>query len=215
MKGIAKTVIAVSGLFFIVVGLSTPGFGMGSGEVQQKMRQRQGEQRPPVVQAQRKVQEFKTVAQVVLSRLHVANELEMKAIALIKDRTENKRILQFLDTIESEHAALDEKLVKIAKDRNIELTDCEDLRKEFIEAKAKLEQLKGAELDRAFLVRAIACHRDMAAKIATLQERIRDRVVCEFVENVVDRIKAHQGAAEELLAAIGGTEGGTGDTEND
>jgi putative membrane protein len=132
----------------------------------------------------------------VLATLHEDNQSEIELGALAQARGQAEAVRQFGAMLVSEHTEADEKLIGYAADRTIDLARAGRARPGPVESptRAQLDELHGAEFDRAFIALTIEDHEEVVAYVREARGRVQDgalRALLGELEPVLDRHLEH------------------------
>ena len=147
----------------------------------------------------------KTSADDLLSRIHDANQEEISVGEMAQQKAQSAKIKKFGEHLISDHSKADQKVVAIAKEKNIKLDS--SLPNSAGEAKqnvsgatekAKLKFLTGKKFDKEFVESMNADHEKLIGFLKAAD--IEDRDLKALVKSLLPQLKQHQMMAKNLIA---------------
>jgi putative membrane protein len=141
----------------------------------------------------------------VLSKMHQANQMEIKGGELAKSKAADAHVRNYADLLVKDHKVADKMIQDLARKQGITLTEPmpkTDEEKSQMEmqkqAMAELESLSGPEFDRKFLAINKQAH-DMAVQMTTTAaQQLKPGPVQMLVSRMVPILKQHDTLAEHL-----------------
>lgn len=141
----------------------------------------------------------------VLSKMHQANQMEIKGGELAKSKTSDPHIRNYADLLVKDHQVADKMIQDLARKQGITLTEPmpkNEQEKSQMEmqkqAIAELESLSGPEFDRKFIAVNKQAH-DMAVQMtSTAANQLKPGPVQMLVAKMVPILKQHDTLAEHL-----------------
>lgn len=133
------------------------------------------------------------------ARVASNNMLEIRLGQYVSDRGESNDVKRFAEQMVNDHGKAKDLLEKIASEKGIELP--RHLNQEDEKALNGLEQLSGAELDRAYVSQMVADHE---AAVKAAEDEIRDGTQVEMkyvAEKILPTLESHLKMAKSLAAA--------------
>jgi putative membrane protein len=131
-----------------------------------------------------------------LSRLHVANQKEIKAGALAVERGQSKETRRFGRHLVDDHTAADGKLVALAKRKSVELPEMES------SALDVLRNAKDADFDRIFSSMMVKEHEQAIKLVKGAQGTCKDTEILAFLKDVLPTLEKHRDMAADLQNPI-------------
>jgi len=142
----------------------------------------------------------------IASVLRVVNKAEAESGQLAQKKAENPEVKQFASQMVVDHQRADQKVEKLMTQLKIkpqEFTTAQEMRVAAEQSKAKLEQLNGADFDKAFLESQISMHQDVLKTIDTqLLPSAKSAAVKTMVQEMRPKIAAHLRHAEALQTKL-------------
>lgn len=136
-----------------------------------------------------------------------ANQVDVDAGKLAKNRTKNKDVRQFAQQMITDHTGVNQQAVALAKKLEVkpEPSDTSrDLQKGGDENVAKLKKLKGARFDKAYVAHEVAYHQAVLDAIdKTLVPSAQNAELKDLIVKVRPAIAAHLDHAKHLQAQLG------------
>jgi putative membrane protein len=145
-----------------------------------------------------------------LERLHHANQQEIKLGQLAQQNAQNPEVKTFGSQMVQEHTTADEKLLTYAKGKNLKLADpkpINDVEKKVMAAdKAsaeKLQALKGAPFDSAYMSNQIGAHDMVLGKLAAGQQAFSGNAeALALINENVQHVAMHRQQAYTVLGKL-------------
>ncbi|SEU35887.1 DUF4142 domain-containing protein [Stigmatella erecta] len=158
-----------------------------------------------------------------LERLHHANQQEIKLGQLAQQNAQSPDVKSFGSQMVQEHTAADEKLMTYAKGKNLKLADpkpMNDVEKKAMAAdKAsaeKLQALKGAPFDSAYMANQLGAHDMVLGKLAAGQQAFSGNAeALALINENAQHVAMHRQQAYTVLGKLAPQPsgvGGSGDT---
>jgi putative membrane protein len=142
----------------------------------------------------------------VASAAVTANQVDIDYAAIALKTSKNKDILNFANTMTTDHKAVIAQAVTLAKKLKVTpqtnyLT--KKLQTDANATKAKLKKLKGAAFDKAYIDNEVAYHKAVIGAVETLLIPDTDNAELKsLLQNVVPALKTHLAHAEMLQKSI-------------
>jgi putative membrane protein len=137
-----------------------------------------------------------------LQKLHKVNLHEIE-LARLAEQNGTDRVKGLASTILKDHQAADQKVMALAKKKNISLSDAPmnpDMQKQKEMKKDRLSSLKGPEFDREFANEMATAHRRVISLAQTWKQNCKDQDVCNLIDSMLPTLERHQQMAEQLKA---------------
>jgi putative membrane protein len=144
--------------------------------------------------------------QLVLSKIHHANTVEIKAAKLALQRSDSPEIKQVAQQIIKDHTDADTEVKQVAKADNIRLlvplipqNDAD--KKEMAEHKSEmagLEKLHGVAFDTQYQKMMVDAHKADIAELTNVQPKLQNENARDLVEKLIPKFQHH----EQVLASI-------------
>jgi putative membrane protein len=136
----------------------------------------------------------------VLKNLHDANQMEIVAGKLAEDKGQSRDVKKFGKALVSDHSSADRKVLKLAKDEDIDLpsnpmTSGEDMK--------RLELAMGTDFDRTFASEMLAGHQKVIADVKAALADTTDAKLKSLLTATLPVLEKHRQAAQTLLGQLG------------
>jgi putative membrane protein len=127
-----------------------------------------------------------------LTVLHVANQKEVKAGGLAIERGQTKGIREFGKMMVEDHTAADDKIVALARKKDVVLAEMEST------ALDTLRATKDTEFDRTFITMMVKEHEHAIKVVKDAQRKCKDKDILAFLGDTLPTLQKHRDAAERL-----------------
>lgn len=153
-------------------------------------------------------------------KLHHINEMEIKAGKLEQQQGESSRVKSFGAQLVRDHQAADRQVMAYARKHKLEVsgpavgqaenkentTGAESADEMAMQAEMKrLESLKGAELDRAFLTSMVSGHDKAIDFVRSARGATSDRDLASLLDQLLPSLQKHRDTAATLSSSLHGT----------
>lgn len=131
----------------------------------------------------------------------MANLAEVELAKLGAQKAQNEDLKKLSEHLQKDHSAANEKLQPIAQKQGITLPESLDSKHE--QAKTKLQDLTGAEFDKAYATQLL---RDHARSIALFQREAQtgqDQDIKDYAKSTLSTLKKHMKSAQKAATDVG------------
>lgn len=132
----------------------------------------------------------------------VANQIDIDYAAIAKEKSTNKAILHFAETMASDHKAVIDQAVALAKKLNVTPKDnavSQKLHSDADKTKAALSAKSGKAFDKAYIDNEVAYHKAVINAVETLLiPDASNAELKQLLQNVLPTLKAHLAHAEKV-----------------
>ena len=157
---------------------------------------------------------------LTIPKLHQINQMEIKAGQLAQRHGESARVKQYAAQMVRDHQSADRQVMAYAKKHKIDIgmqasakaenklnaTTPEAADDPAMQAEmTRLESLKGAELDRAFLTAMVSGHDQAIAMVRSASAATSDRDLSGLLNQLLPTLQKHRDMAATLLNGLHGT----------
>jgi putative membrane protein len=137
----------------------------------------------------------------VLSTIHEANLMEIQVGKLVASKTATKAVVKYAKMLEQEHTAADQKVMDLAKQRQIAIVEIREMREQTTRIVQKLTPLQGKDLDKEFLRSSVSAHEQVIQQLKTAQTELpAASAVKPLIEQLMPALEEHRDQAKQLLS---------------
>ncbi|MDC0711328.1 DUF4142 domain-containing protein [Stigmatella sp. ncwal1] len=153
-----------------------------------------------------------------LERLHHANQQEVKLGEIAQQNASNADVKSFASMMVKEHTAADQKLMTYAQGKGLKLAEPKPLNDVEKKVKAadkasteKLQALKGAPFDSAYMANQLGAHDMVLGKLAAGQQAFSDNAeALALINENVQHVSQHRQQAYTVLGKLAPQPAGVG-----
>ena len=154
--------------------------------------------------------EQKEMTGMVLSKMHMTNEMEVKLGELAKKKGASDEVRRYGDRLVRDHRFADGKVEDMAKAKGIALqmpeakTDAEkqDMQKDQ-QMVQKVEGMSGRDFDKAFLEMMAVGHAKAIAMLTQAHDVTKDPELKDMLGKMVPILRQHEVVAQKLQSSLG------------
>jgi putative membrane protein len=139
----------------------------------------------------------------VLRNLHAANQMEIAAGKLAKEKGQTVEIQAFGATLVADHTSADKKVVALAAEKNIELPAQVPMPRDEKRDMRALSAAKGAAFDELFAAEMLADHQEVLADAKAARDQTSDTKLKTLLEVTLPVLEAHQQTSQALVDLLG------------
>jgi len=140
----------------------------------------------------------------IVKRLHGMNQMELRAGKMAEKNGHAKAVRDFGATLVRDHEAADKKLAEYAKGAHIDLgATTPDLAADMARSRTQMDRLnmlKGAEFDRAFINAMVDDHRQAISFVERARPGVTDPKLKVLLGNLLPTLRKHEEIATKLAA---------------
>jgi putative membrane protein len=146
-----------------------------------------------------------TDPKVILQRMHIANLLEIQ-MAQMAEQNATDKVKDFARTVEADQKAADQKVVALAKQKNITLTDKPAMKPEVAQKHEammeKMQNMKGEDFDRVYTGMMMKGHKRMMTSARQSETACKDKDVVLLIGEMMPTMQKHEQMAEKLHGSM-------------
>jgi putative membrane protein len=167
--------------------------------------------------AERRAGEAESADAAVLSQMHQANQVEIQAGDLAKQKAASEDVRKFGDQLAKDHRQSDEEVLSIARKHNIPLAKADadaatpgaasanaaqaTLSREHRATLDKLRDAQGAEFDREFIKAMSEGHQKSINKLQEAKDDVSNPDVVQLVNKTLPKLQEHHQKVQRLRPA--------------
>jgi len=136
----------------------------------------------------------------VLRDLHAANQMEIAAGELARDRAQTGHVQTFGATLVSDHRTADERVMALANAEKIDLSEVPPMPADEMR---KLKAAKGPAFDELFAAQMLEGHDKVVAEAKAARDHTSDARLKELLEVTIPVLENHQQTARSLVNWFG------------
>ncbi len=138
--------------------------------------------------------------QMVLQRLHLANQEEIK-MGQLAEKNGSDRIKSYAKTLEQDHKMADDQVKQLAKQKNVTLSDQPknpEMKQHMQHMEDRFSSMKGAQFDRAFTNMMANQHKHLISMAQSWEQKAQDPDVKNLLEQMLPKLQQHAQMADQL-----------------
>jgi predicted outer membrane protein len=124
----------------------------------------------------------------VLRDLHSANQMEITAGTMAKEKGQTVQVQTFGGTLVSDHTTLDRRVAALAAEENIDLSTPAPMPRDEMH---ELTSAKGAAFDAMFVMQMLESHQKIVAEAKAVRDKTTDTKLKTLIEVSLPVLEAH------------------------